>query len=357
MRSFYDRVAELLEEGRALVLAHLAEARGPAPQRAGAKLIVHPDGTTEFTVGGGALEMHVVQEALRLFPETPPVLKDYALRDLGMHCGGEVSVFYEAVRGPEMRQFCARVQELLREGGPIVIAHLFSRAGPSSAREARLILSAAGEPDSCCGVGPSPQIVERISAEAAALLPSGKRAALKELADPQGEGRFWAFLEVVERPPRLLIFGAGHVGAKLVKLAAATELFEVEVADEREDLLEPLRPLVDRVHLVGRDFQGNLPLPDERSFVAIVTHSHQVDAVVLRQILDSGRAPAYLGMIGSPKKRDEIFRQLGEEGIARARLSGVHTPIGLPIGGKEPGEIAVSILAEMIKVKNAREEH
>ncbi len=337
MRAFYTRVAELLNAGRAFALAHLVETRGSAPQRRGAKLLVHPDGATEFTIGGGALEERVKAEAMRLGPGPEALLLEYRLSDLGMFCGGAVRVFIE----PAGAELYRRMQELLSEAERFVLAHFIDpRPAKMAFFKGGLEYSSSGFPA---------DLVEAVREEAQALLSQGGGGtALQEY------GTARVFLEVVESLPRLLIFGAGHVGRKLAQLAAAMELFQVEVADERPDLLEGVAPFVARTHHI--DYRGELPLPDRRTFVAIVTHSHETDRLVLERLLRHGVSPAYLGMIGSIRKRVELFRMLRQEaGLAEERLNEVHTPIGLPIGGREPGEIAVSILAEMIKVKNSVE--
>lgn len=360
MRDFYSRVVELLDRGREFIIAHLVEARGSAPQSPGAKLIVHPNGQTEFTIGGGALEAHVAKEAFKLAEHGKTLAEEYKLRDLGMYCGGAVRIFYEPIGEAKATRFYEGVRELLGKGQRFAIAHLVNPGGLASSTGLKMAIRADGEVDSIyCGSLP-PELVAAIREDAVALLGSGKRAVMREFspADPQARGAVEAevFLEVVEGPLRLLIFGAGHVGVKLAELAVATGLFRVELADERAAPLEELEPFVERVYTVGQGYRGELPSADEQTFVAIITRSHETDKVVLQRILGSGRKPAYLGMIGSPRKREELFRMLIQEGIAEERLAQVHTPIGLPIGGKEPGEIAVSILAEVIKVKNAVEE-
>jgi xanthine dehydrogenase accessory factor len=335
MRAFYTRVAELVAAGEKPVLAHLVGARGSAPQRPGAKLLVHPDGRTEFTIGGGALEERVKAEAIRL--GSNPRLLEYKLADLGMYCGGAVKFFLEPAEAELYRQ----MRGLLARAERFVLAHSI---GPEPAGYPKMALLADGPAEG--GSSFPAGLAAAIAEEARVLLGRGGTA-LREHEGAQ------VFLEVVEALPRLLIFGAGHVGRKLAQLASATELFQVEVADERPDLLEGVAPFAARTYRI--DYRGELPLPDGRTFVAIVTHSHETDRLVLERLLRHQERPAYLGMIGSRRKREELFRRLEEAGLARERLEEVRTPIGLPIGGCEPGEIAVSILAEMIKVKNSME--
>lgn len=360
MWHFYSRVAQLVDEGRGFAIAHLVKASGSSPQRERAKLIVHPGGATEFTIGGGTLEEQATQEALRLLRRNGTRVEEYELEDLGMYCGGRVKILYEVVgRSDEERRFYDKAQELLERGRAFVIAQLIKADRGTLPEGLKMLVYSGGEVEFPGGEWPS-GLANMISEEARSLLASGGRSLLKEysFAFPamQGKAKAELFLEVVKLLPRLLIFGAGHVGAKLARLAAATELFRVEVADDRKQMLQELEPLVDQVYLVDHGFRDELPVPDERTFVAIITRAHQTDEAVLRKMLSQGSNPSYLGMIGSTRKRAELFRRLREEGISDEQLEQVQMPIGLPIGGKEPGEIAVSVLAEIIKEGNAVEE-
>jgi len=161
------------------------------------------------------------------------------------------------------------------------------------------------------------------------------------------------YVELLNKIPRLLIFGAGHVGRTLGELAAASGAFRVEIADDRPEYANRERLLfADVIHLMAKDYRGPLPQPDPQSYVAVITRCHQTDQEILRQLLQREPNWPYTGMIGSRAKRLKLLRELEAEGIPAERLAQVHSPMGLPLGGKEPGEIAVSMLAELIAVKN-----
>jgi xanthine dehydrogenase accessory factor len=161
---------------------------------------------------------------------------------------------------------------------------------------------------------------------------------------------------VIQSPQRLLIFGAGHVGRKLAEVASATGLFRIEIADDRAEYADPQKlSFVNKITLCPHNYEGDLPKPDERTFVAVITRCHQTDQVILRKLLGESELPPYLGMIGSVPKRAKLFKLLRDEGISEEKLNQVYSPMGLPIGGKDPGEIAISMLAEMVQVKNELE--
>jgi xanthine dehydrogenase accessory factor len=323
-------------------------------------MIVYPDREIELTIGGGLIEAQIITEAARLPDYGNTMLKRYNLKDLGMHCGGAMKVFYEVMNGQrDAESFYARVCEHLEGRDSFVSAHLAS-GGDCALQDptAKMIVHADGQTEYSLGGCLSEE--DLIKADAAALFSSRSRAALRTYKlNGKGDraGRIEVFLEVVNRPLRLLIFGAGHVGSKFAELAAASGVFRVEVVDDRPDYANGDRlPFADRVYLAQPDYRSELPQPDERTFVAIMTRCHQTDKVILEKLLkDDSKLPPYLGMIGSAPKRASIVHLLREEGIALEKLDRVVTPMGLPLGGSDPGEIAISMLAEIIQAKNELE--
>ena len=168
-----------------------------------------------------------------------------------------------------------------------------------------------------------------------------------EPGEPPCGGRLTIFIEPIISPPPLLIFGAGHVGAALTKLAAELG-YRVTVVDERPEFAKLDRlPGASEVKVgVGPDIADELNI-DERTHMVIVTHGHTNDTEVLRWV--AGSPACYVGMMASRRKVATILDALEAEGIPRELLDRIHTPIGLDIGAVTPAEIAVSIAAEMIR--------
>jgi xanthine dehydrogenase accessory factor len=157
------------------------------------------------------------------------------------------------------------------------------------------------------------------------------------------------FIEVLDPEPRLIIAGAGYVAQALARLAAQLD-FRIVVVDDRRDLAEP-HAFVEKVQLTFGDIPQTIRElePDEASWIVIVTRGHHLDKDALRAALETHAR--YIGMIGSPGKIKNIFRDLLKEGITRERLAQVHTPIGLDLGAETPDEIALSIAAEMVMMR------
>jgi xanthine dehydrogenase accessory factor len=156
----------------------------------------------------------------------------------------------------------------------------------------------------------------------------------------------------VGRENELYIFGAGHVGLALSRVMSALD-FTIHIFDDRKDL----STLADNKYanqsaLIDYKSISQLVPEGENIFVVIMTFGHQSDEVVLRQLVSKNLK--YLGMMGSSKKVASIFRNLSADGITSSVLKKINAPIGIPIGSQTPAEIAISIAAKIIEVKNRK---
>jgi len=160
------------------------------------------------------------------------------------------------------------------------------------------------------------------------------------------------FVEPIQSLPTLYLFGAGHVSAPLSKMGKMAG-FKVVVIDDRLEFASPERfPEADLVLCEELEKVFSTLQIGSSSYIVIATRAHQSDELVLEQAL---RTPAkYVGMLASRKKRETIFSHLLAEGIPQESLGKVHSPIGLKIRAETPEEIAISILAEIIKIRHLR---
>jgi len=165
-------------------------------------------------------------------------------------------------------------------------------------------------------------------------------------------GQMEVFVEPIEPSPELFVFGAGHVGHFVGKMAYEVG-FHVHVVDDREKFAsaerfgEGIDVVVD--HIPTWLEANRLP---PTAYAVIVTRGHTHDLDAMRAL--ASRPLRYLGLIGSKAKVKRIFDALVEEGLPAEALAGVHAPIGLDIGAITPQEIAVSIVAELIAVKHGK---
>ncbi|MGD8627768.1 MAG: XdhC/CoxI family protein, partial [bacterium] len=218
-----------------------------------------------------------------------------------------------------------------------------------------MVISSTGKTAGTVGGG----IVEKdVISKASGVMKTGKpmmldfdlSGARKDLDSICG-GNMSIFLEPFGLVKSLLIMGAGHVGSAIAALASKSG-FDVTLVDPRAEYIAPERLRKE----IGDDVNGIAASPDDfedrvkitdASFVVICTSGHASDREWLGAVLR--KSPRYVGMLGSRNKARAIFEALEAGGTARERLDTVHTPIGLDIGAITPEEIAVSVVAELIK--------
>ena len=150
--------------------------------------------------------------------------------------------------------------------------------------------------------------------------------------------------------PTLVICGGGHVSCELVKMASCLD-FKVKVIDDREEFANKDRfPTADEV--ICDSFKNLEKYLVADGYYAVITRGHKDDLTCVRTILK--HSYEYLGMIGSKSKINTTYENLKKEGVQEEAIKTIYAPIGLNIGGRTPAEIAVSILAEIIQVKNKK---
>ncbi|MFB0520898.1 MAG: XdhC family protein [Desulfatiglandales bacterium] len=165
-------------------------------------------------------------------------------------------------------------------------------------------------------------------------------------------GNMDIFVEPIVAQPTVYIFGAGHVSFSISKIAKMVG-FKVAVVDNRTEFANTNRfPEADEILI--EDLSGifsKLKI-NRLSYIVIVTRGHQFDEQILEWAVKT--EADYIGMIGSRKKKEAVFSHLQCKGVSKKLLEGVHAPIGIDINAETPEEIAVSIMAEIIKVRRER---
>ena len=242
-----------------------------------------------------------------------------------------------------MRGIYRRLVELEREGKKVVLVVIAAAEGPVP-REAgaKMLVFPDGTIEGTIGGG---ALEKKAIEEALMLLEAGGTALrtynLEELGMICG-GRATLYYEVVVPGATLHIIGAGHVGRKLFALAREALPFELALYDVRPEAATDDPPVT---VLPG---YAEVPPIGPADYVFICTHSHEEDYRALKAVLSREDGPAYVGLVGSRPKWAKMRERLRTEGIPQERVKRVHCPVGLPLGGKDPGAIAVSALAEIL---------
>jgi len=164
-------------------------------------------------------------------------------------------------------------------------------------------------------------------------------------------GKVSVFIEPLFRKHRLYIIGAGHCGRALAQLAKLCDFYVVMIDNRKELLEQQVLQSADRIcHSNYTDLDTCIDFNDN-AYIVIMTHGHIHDKEVLEYCLS--RNTKYLGMIGSRTKVPQTFAELRHKGFTDQELDRVHAPIGLPINSHTPHEIAVSIMAQIISIRNS----
>ncbi|HWR68808.1 MAG TPA: XdhC/CoxI family protein [Desulfomonilia bacterium] len=340
------KVADFLKEGGDLILARVVSGRGSTPRNAGARMIIRSGGQTEGTIGGGLVEAMATNMAAELLTSRVSAVCSMDMNNSdaavgGMICGGSLELLCEYIPAEngtihtfdevKLRHQACRKQFLCTE---------FHRSGNDLSSVRRYHIHPGGPHE---GDPPSPGLVAKLTEMCMAL----NGSALFE-----ADGRT-VCIDIVDGPESLYIFGAGHVAREVAALGDRVG-FRTCVLDDRAEFASEARfPVSVEVKVLNSfaDCFHGLAI-DEHSFVVIVTRGHEHDRAVLGQALRT-RA-GYIGMIGSTRKRDIIYRALLAEGFTGEDLRRVHSPIGVAIDSETPEEIAVSIVAELIHERSRK---
>ena len=168
-------------------------------------------------------------------------------------------------------------------------------------------------------------------------------------------GKLEIFIEPILPTPRMVIFGAGHISTQLSKIAVIAG-FKTTIVDNRPQYANKERfPEAEAIHSDSFESSFERIVPNENTYLIIVTRGHQEDESVLRWAVTTDAR--YIGMIGSKRKVRTIFQNLEKEGVSKERLERICAPVGLDIGAVLPEEIAVAIVAEAIHYRRVGFKH
>lgn len=165
-------------------------------------------------------------------------------------------------------------------------------------------------------------------------------------------GSVFAFIDVIGVRDRVFIFGAGHVGYSLYKFLRNLP-FKIFIIDDREEFAKNERfPDANVIKEDMVEFSKRFE-PKGRDFIVVVSRAHIIDFNIVKELLKKETFPLYLGLIGSKNKIREFKDKLRDEGFSEDKIEKIHAPIGIDIKANTPDEIAISIIAEIIDVKNS----
>ena len=349
MEDIYSEIVKVLEKKEKVALATLITRVGSAPRAVGAKYLIKGDGTSFGSIGGGCVEAEVWQEAQKVMEKREGMILHFdltseQLAEGGLICGGNINIFLEPLR-EEFLNIYQEAARIKQKGGSAILATLVSVDGAFPKGEgSKVLMKTPGEKVGSLLGGA--ELEKKILSEGEVSLKERKP---KVLVLGSENRRMEILLEPIFSEPTVYLFGGGHISEQVVPLAKRVH-FKVVVIDDREMFANRNRfPEADEV--IVSEFENcfdKLNI-DGSSYIVIVTRGHLYDGHVLEQAVKS--KARYIGMIGSKKKIRTLYHNLMEKGMKKEVLDRVHAPIGIDINSETPEEIAVSIVAQLIKVR------
>jgi xanthine dehydrogenase accessory factor len=239
-----------------------------------------------------------------------------------------------------------------RGEGAVVVNVIADRSPLGLSRTARMAVFAASPV-----AGSIDSSLDAVVTEIALACLRERRSRVRSLSMAAGEPRLVGteggevdlYFDVMSRPPTIVVVGGGHIAMPLATIAALLD-FRVTVLDDRPEFVtaERFSTASDRVLGPYAETLATLPV-DEDTYIVLVTRGHVHDLACLELV--AGSRAAYIGMIGSKRRVRTVLRHAREHGADESALRRIHAPVGLDIGAQTPQEIAVSIMAEIVRVR------
>ncbi|MBD3637924.1 MAG: XdhC family protein [Crocinitomicaceae bacterium] len=308
----WQSIKSELSENQKIILMYVLESHGSSPGRQGFKMMVSDSGRLSGSIGGGFMEHKLVELCRKelLSKDFDPFFKkqvhkaDVPKNKSGMICSGEQTIAFYLLKPSDL----TTVEKILTSGTGVLE---FNQNGieflPDKVQDKKFELNLHSETS-------------------------------------------WTLREDLHHFPVLHVVGGGHVSLALSKFAHELG-FEIKIYDDREGLntveqnnYGEFIPIDDYENI------GESIPPNPQNYVVLVSFGYRTDKIILKGLID--HEFKYLGMMGSEEKVKQLYQELSEEGVDQDKLDKVYSPIGVQIFSKTPEEIAISILAEIVRVKN-----
>lgn len=321
-------VVERLKQNENVMLLVVAESSGSSPGRAGYKMAVGADGELVGSIGGGVMEVNLVEQCRQILSEPtavadgltsfliPQVHQKQAQNPSGMICSGKQTVIFRLLT-PEDTSAVDGVIDALEHRTWAFLS--------VTSTQFRIGLPKDGIPN---------------------------RDSTEDIYFERLTNADFVFRERIGYRNELYIIGGGHCALALSQLMSRMD-FYIRLFDDRPELntLQKNR-FAHEIRIIERYEQiGELIPPGSNAYVVVMTLGYMSDEIVIRSLI--GNEFKYFGVLGSKAKMAILLKTLENEGFPAEELAQIHTPIGLPINSHTPEEIAVSIAAEIIAVKNS----
>lgn len=351
MFDIYKSIYEMLQKKESFCLATILLKKGSAPRGEGTKMIIKKDFSIIGTIGGGLSEALTIKSSKDVFESKSFAIKYFNLSNddaasLGMVCGGEEKVLIEYIdaQDPYVADIYAKGYEIKSKCQSFVLITKIQQEEENIHNIHNKWI--------CTETGFYGKENDEILEIFKKARENFKKFDIYTVTAKKNK----YLIEPVQNCETVYIFGAGHVSQKLALITKMID-FRTVVLDDRSDFANRQRfeEADDVIVVKSFDDISKYVSIDSESYIIIVTRGHAYDSIVLAQVLKTDAK--YIGMIGSLPKKQFTYSKMLDEGYTEEDLKRVHCPIGLSIYAQTPEEIAISIAAEMIKIKHEPEKN
>lgn len=350
MRDVLTDIDRWLESAEPIALATVIQTWGSAPRQAGAKMAMTSAGNKiAGSVSGGCVEGAVFEAGVETLASGRSQLLHFGVADetaweVGLACGGTIEVFVEPLN-QDVYDFVHKLLEQEAAGAVVTVIR-----GPAELLGRKLVLAGDGRTMGDL-IG---EFEETAIAAARAALAEGqsRRRELPSVEAMLGSGpteTVEVFIEVMVSSPALVIVGGVHIAIALAALAKVLGYRTVVIDPRRAFGSEARFPHVDRLIQAWPDEAFEQVTLTGETAVAMLTHDPKIDDPALQVVLNS--LAFYVGALGSTKTQAARRERLANMGFSEAAINRVHGPIGLNIGAQTPEEIALAVMAEIVKAR------
>jgi xanthine dehydrogenase accessory factor len=317
MSKIFEVIYNSLENNNPVILMIVLKSEGSSPGREGFKMVVSSNGELFGSIGGGIMEYNLVEAARNKLREAEysieliEQLHDNGLDTdrSGMICSGSQTLAIIPFSSKDIDLICS-IHESLKD---------------------------------------SKESVLRVTQSGINLIIDKRNK--QNFTFTFNNEKVWQYEENLFQQNIIYIIGGGHVGLALSKIMSFLNFYIVVLDDRSEIDTMKKNVFANEKIVISYDKIEDYIKEGDNNYLVIMTHGHKADELVLRKMLN--KKVKYIGMMGSPEKVKYIFNNLLNDRIPVEKIKNIHSPIGIPIKSHTPEEIAISITAEIIKIKNA----
>lgn len=343
MLDIFSDIENWVQAHKKFALATVVETWRSAPRLVGSAMAISEDMEILGSVSGGCIEGAVIKEALKVIESGVPQLLKFGVSNedawtVGLSCGGKITVFVERFMALEASQepVWQVLQEKVNCNQPSVLISKIS-----GDKSQHLLVTPEG---ATVGDWQDNALID--------IAQSAHEEHLSQIVAHQGEQ---LFVQEFPQKNRMVIVGAAHISLDLIDLANKFN-FETIVIDPRKIFTKETRFLSKPAQLHQawpEEILSEVPL-DRDTYAVLLTHDPKIDDQALHILLRS--KVAYIGCLGSKKTHAKRVARLQEAGLNEDEIARIHAPVGVNIHAKTPQEIALSVMAQVVEVKNNKDE-